>query len=150
MPSRTTGLSRSGLPGRTRRKRAAARRRAERRKADEFARKYHSIERVLFVQYAGPCAVPGCASQPENAHLDGEGMGRKGHYTRTVRLCRGHHRTRAGSLHNLGSAAAFDRRHGTDLEGAARALERDWQERGEAWVAEQRASGAYDAMRRAA
>lgn len=120
------------------------------RKAREFARKYHSKERVVFVRYALECAVAGCGGMPENAHLDGEGTGRKGHYRRVAPLCGGHHRTRPDSLHALGSVTAFDARHTTDLEAVACATDSAWLTWGQAWIADAKASGDYDVMVRRA
>jgi len=128
----------------------AQRRRDEARKAEAFARKYHSEERVIFVKFAMRCAVPGCDARPENAHLDGEGTGRKGAYTRIAPLCRGHHRLRADSLHALGSVSAFDACHSTHLDAVAKAVDGVWQSKGPSWVAQAKADGSYEAMRRAA
>ena len=136
--------------GPAKKKTAAQRKRAEARKAREFARKYHSVERVVFVRYALECVVEGCGGLPENAHLDGEGTGRKGHYTRVAPICRCHHRTAPSSLHALGSVEAFDRVHHTDLETAAVRTDEAFQTWGQAWLAERKADGTFEDMRRAA
>jgi hypothetical protein len=59
------------------------------RRTSEFARCYHSKERVAFVKSL-PCAcctdrLTGC----DNAHTRNGGAGRKGDYTTIVPLCRG-------------------------------------------------------------
>ena len=56
------------------------------RKAREFARTYHSVERVEFVK-AMPCALCRATCPSQNAHTTGGGMGRKGAYTTIVPLC---------------------------------------------------------------
>lgn len=136
--------------GPAKKKTAAQRKRAKERKARAFARTYGSLERVLFVRYALECVVEGCGGLPENAHLDGEGMGRKGHYTRVAPICRRHHRTRKDSLHALGSVEAFDRVHHTDLEAAAVRTDEAFQAWGQAWLADRKADGSFEDMRRAA
>lgn len=125
----------------------AARKRREDRKALEFRRVYHSEERVLFVKFGLRCAVAGCESRPENAHLNTEGTSRKSGYLRVVPLCRGHHRIRTDSLHQLGSVERFDERHDTDLEPAAWWAEREWQEWGRAWIEQCKADGSYEVMK---
>lgn len=78
------------------------------RKAREFARAYHSEDRVLFVKHGLRCCVPYCYRLPcENAHIEGGGMGRKAHYTKVVPFCPYHHR----EFHRLGSKDAFERHH---------------------------------------
>ena len=58
------------------------------RKAAEFARCYHSVERVEFVKRL-PCAACGVVGYSQNAHVgkDGKGAGRKAHYTMIAPLC---------------------------------------------------------------
>jgi hypothetical protein len=70
------------------------------RRKSEFARCYHSKERVLFVKGLG-CLVCTAiapifgivsAGESHNAHTSNEGKGRKGHYTTIIPLCASHHR----------------------------------------------------------
>jgi len=63
-----------------------------RRKAREFARCYHSHERVAFIQ-ASPCIIPGCGCHSINAHVGskGAGAGRKADYDQIAPLCAVHH-----------------------------------------------------------
>lgn len=115
------------------------------RKAREFARTYHSVERVMFVKYAMQCEVPGCGHFPcECAHIEGEGMGRKGHYTMIVPLCAHHHRTGRFSFHNLGSRHAFEREYRIDLGTLAEWTEERWQTYGQSWVQAMKASGQWE------
>ena len=65
------------------------------RKAREFARCYHSEERVRFVKTL-PCVACLPSRVPtepsENAHIPSRsGVGRKGDYDQIVPLCRPHH-----------------------------------------------------------
>lgn len=70
------------------------------RRQKNFARAYHSSERVQWVQRL-PCSL--CGRGPsENAHTETGGMGRKADYTSIVPLCSPHHR----SLHDHGVAPA--------------------------------------------
>lgn len=94
------------------------------RSADEFTRTYGSPERCEFVQTL-PCIVPGCDKPAENAHIEGDGAGRKADATKIAPICRGHHRTRRDSLHNLGREA-FEGEHLVDLEALALDTERCW------------------------
>lgn len=128
----------------------AQRRRDALRKEAEFARTYHSEERVLFVKFANRCEVPHCLGRPENAHLETEGTSRKAHYTRIAPLCGGHHRNFAKSLHRMGSVEAFDAVAATNLNVAAARLEERWQTEGPAWIAQAQADGSYESMRRPA
>lgn len=62
----------------------------KKRTPDEFARIYHSKERVAYVK-SWPCCV--CGSVPsDNAHTTGFGMGIKAGYETIIPLCRTHHR----------------------------------------------------------
>lgn len=92
--------------------------------ADTFTRCYHSEERVEWVQWQ-PCIVPGCTQPSENMHIEGDGTGRKAGYEKIVPGCRGHHRTRKDSLHNLGREA-FEGEHLVDLAALALDTERCW------------------------
>lgn len=63
--------------------------RTEEAKAEEFARKYHSRERVLWMQRQ-PSIISGevpCV----NAHVGIEGIGRKADYTKIVPLTKAEH-----------------------------------------------------------
>ena len=91
------------------------------RRDREWARAYGSVERVEAVR-AMRCCVPGCNGLSENAHITTGGMGRKADADKVANLCRGHHRTRRDSLHNLGSVEAFRRAHGVDLVAVAERL----------------------------
>lgn len=93
------------------------------RRNKEWARAYGSLSRVLAVK-SMTCCVPGCGEFAENAHIEGSGTGRKADADKIARLCRGHHRTRTDSLHNLGSKEAFQRVHGVDLDAEAAEVER--------------------------
>lgn len=74
------------------------------RRQSEFARAYHSKERVEWVKSL-PCCV--CSTVPsDNAHVGNGGAGRKAGYESIVPLCREHHR----ELHNIG-IQSFNERH---------------------------------------
>lgn len=67
------------------------------RKDREFARAYHSKERVLFVKSLGClyCRMTfGCSAYPDvhNAHTENGGSGRKAGYETIIPLCATHHR----------------------------------------------------------
>ena len=73
-----------------------------------------------------PCIVPGCPSlHQDNAHIEGDGAGRKANADKIVPLCRGHHRTRKDSLHNLGREE-FEGTFYVDLAALALDTERTW------------------------
>ena len=60
---------------------------AKKRKAKEFARCYHSVERVEFVKSL-PCSACGVVGYSQNAHVLGnDGMGRKKGYETIAPLC---------------------------------------------------------------
>lgn len=138
MPQRDTRpVSVPKPPPRPPRKRKAVKRRNPKRQRSEFARCYHSKERVAFVK-ALPCIV--CGHGPcDNAHIESDGMGRKAHYTKIVPLCcmpsdapnspgyeRGHH----GRMHRLGVGTFLHQyRNPPDLAAAAAATEKRWQDR---------------------
>lgn len=98
------------------------------RKAKEFARTYHSSERVEFVKSL-PCLVADCrsrlssTSERDNAHLVPDGLSRKGHYTKIVPLCRAHHRIL--DEHPEGRAG-FEGEFYVELEAMAADTERLW------------------------
>lgn len=123
-------------------KSAAKQRRDEARKAREFARKYHSEERVYFVAEELACAVPGCNAGPnDNAHTETGGTGYKAGYQTIVPLCTGmsgHH----AEIHQ--GIETFVERYGIDLESAARDTEKAWTLRGEEVVERAKADGRYD------
>lgn len=124
-------------------KSAAKRKRDEERAAREFARKYHSIERVWYIAEHLACCVPGCTAGPnDNAHVRTGGVGYKADYTAVAPLCTGmtgHHR----QLHYMGTAT-FEHETGVDLEKAAADTEESWQLRGEEVVARAKSDGRFD------
>lgn len=135
-PARTSPIGGKKTP--------AQKKRAEARKAREFARSYLSLERVFFVQVALQCEVPGCGHHPgECAHIEGGGERRKADYTKTVNLCKHHHRTGRDSLHTLGRGS-FEQRYQLDLEVLAHWTELHWQRYGQAYVDQAKADGTFD------
>ena len=97
------------------------------RRAAEFARCFGSDARVKWMK-AKPCLV--CGRTPsENAHTHTAGMSYRADVCHIVPLCADHHRTGPDSFHELGSANAFDARHGTDLFAAAARLAAEWDRR---------------------
>ncbi len=75
-PARKTPLKRGGRPKVNRQ-----------RKAANFARQYHSVERVEFVK-SRPCDACRVVGYSENAHVGRRsGAGRKGPYTEIASLC---------------------------------------------------------------
>lgn len=90
------------------------------RRDREWVRAYHSKERVRWVKRR-PCRVPGCRRQAENMHVRGGGVGRKAEYVWIADICRMHHR----EAHQ--GQKSFERRHGLDLETAARDLQKAWE-----------------------
>ncbi len=110
-------IRRTPLPPRTKPVRKAN----PKRRQSEFARCYHSRERVRFVK-SSPCLI--CATPfSENAHIKTGGMGRKSDYTSIVPLCTADHR----NLHSLGRAE-FENAYRIDLGYFALLTERLWQE----------------------
>jgi len=100
------------------------------RRKNEFARTYHSRERVAWVKEQ-PCAVNGAVAcgiifnryPTENAHIKGGGGGRKSDARFIVPLCSAHHRW----LHIHGKAK-FEADYHVDLDEAAAETERRWQQ----------------------
>lgn len=90
------------------------------RQASEFARAYHSEERVAWIQ-AQPCVVDGCAKPSENVHTQTGGTSRKADYQTIVPMCRTHHR----ELHQKG-VETFEGDHLLDLKALALDYERTW------------------------
>lgn len=96
------------------------------RRAKGFARAYHSEERVLFVKGL-MCCVCTVEGFTENAHIEGDGAGRKAHYTKIVPLCGsrygylGHHNW----LHAKGREE-FEARFDIDLDQEAAETEALW------------------------
>lgn len=90
------------------------------RKAREFARAYGSEARVRRLKRM-KCAVPFCTRWTcDNAHLEREGMSRKGHWSTVVPLCSGgdgHHRML--DVDYGGDVERFDAALGSDLWGLA-------------------------------
>ena len=96
------------------------------RKAENFVRCFHSLERVEFVKSL-PCLVgaPSCKGSVQNAHVvkDGsEGASRKGGYRCIAPLCRFHH---IECLHRS-SQEAFEKVFGVDLQNEADRTELAW------------------------
>ena len=104
----------------------------EERATKEWARKYGSIERVLFVKHGGKCSTPGCHEREcENSHYGVEGMGRKAHYTRILRQCAKCHR-RVGDI----GWPAFRAENPTlDPERECEVLDIHWLQHGADWIA---------------
>lgn len=65
-----------------------------------------------------------CEGRVEAAHVHGRGPGWRNNL---IGLCRGHHTMAPGSFHHLGSADAFDKRWGTDLDLWAVAITGKWE-----------------------
>lgn len=129
---RFSSLSRSTKPIR----RTAVKKINPARKRKEFARCYHSKERVEFVKSL-PCSVCGVVGYSENAHIKNGGTGRKADYAQIVPLC-GPHPTamnRAGItaghhwVHDSGgySRDEFEIVYDINLERVAARTEEQWQ-----------------------
>lgn len=96
------------------------------RRKREWARAYHSQERVAFVQRL-PCCV--CVSRPwplpmgesQNAHTESDGAGRKAGYQTIAPICHAHHR----NLHQVG-AVTFARFYAIDLAQCAANTQAAW------------------------
>jgi hypothetical protein len=79
--------------------RKAVKKRNAGRKVREFARCFDSRARVQFIKSL-PCVycaalspiIASVTGPSDNAHTAKEGMGRRGHFTTIVPLCRSHHR----------------------------------------------------------
>lgn len=96
------------------------------RRAAEFARAFHSEERVRFVR-SQPCAACLKFGEIENAHIEGGGASRRADYTKIVPLCRTCHR----QMHRMG-LDTFLARHGLDraeIAAIAEHTERSWKAR---------------------
>ncbi len=99
------------------------------RKAREFRRTYHSIERVLFVKSL-PCIV--CGVTPcDNAHVGrlGKGAGRKADYTQIVPLCGAASRNVVGHHYELDAMVGpeeFQRTYGINLAHAMAETQEKW------------------------
>lgn len=118
MPPRTARLAPGAPPARRTRMKA---RNAD-RKAREFARCYHSVERVEWVKSL-ECAVPSCwRVNIENAHTVTGGAGRKADAHTIVPLCGPHHR----ELHQVGTHT-FQSVHGVDLAAVAARVAQAWE-----------------------
>ncbi len=92
---------------------------AKKRSAKEFARIFHSVERVTWISQrcCVACGIRGC----ENAHTAGEGMGRRGDYTNIIPLCPQCHRLQ----HQIG-AGSFAIRFNINLALWARTTQAAW------------------------
>lgn len=111
------------------------------RRAREWARAYHSLERCFYVSAVLSCIVPTCEQDAgdylDNAHAHTGGKGRKGPYTEIFPACRGHH-----TEHDEGRAR-FSEKYGVDPDEAAMLTEESWQEYGADVVARAKADGRY-------
>lgn len=100
------------------------------RRQSEFARCYHSKERVGFVKALGCvyCRMthgwPLWSDEIHNAHTENGGRGRKGHYATIIPLCATHHRNY--DEHQPPLVSDFIR---GKLKEAAAEVERLWQSR---------------------
>ena len=95
------------------------------RSAAEFKRIYGSKARVEWVK-SRPCVVRACTRFPsENAHVEGDGIGRKADADKIAPMCHGHHRL----LHSWG-VSTFQRVFGLDLNALAAQVEAAWQQEG--------------------
>lgn len=100
------------------------------RRAKEFARCYHSVERVEWVK-ARPCQVCLKIGVSENAHTIGGGAGRKAGYETIAALCGRHQWADEfvvgchGQLHALGPRL-FQERYRVDLAQLAATLQAKW------------------------
>lgn len=95
--------------------------RTAKQKAANWARAYGSDERREWVQRQR-CIVPGChCRQSVNAHIEGDGVGRKAHHTKIIPVCDLHHR----EMHD--GIASFALEYGFDLGQCAADTEFRWQ-----------------------
>ena len=93
------------------------------RSKSETERVYGAKARIAWVKSL-PCVVADCGrSDIENAHVEGDGMGRKAGYDKIVPMCHGHHRL----LHSWG-VATFQRVCKLDLRVLADLTEARWQQ----------------------
>lgn len=122
MIPRTKSLRRGPGPQRKAGVKRGGRIKPKPRSAAEYARIYHSPERVRFVQVLD-CLVSWCREWPsDNHHIENGGMSRKADYTKIVPLCEIHHE----QCHHIGRET-FERIYGLDLERAAAETEKKWQ-----------------------
>ncbi len=113
-------LKRSAAPQRKTAPRRSGRIKPKKRSAAEYARIYHSAERVEFVKSL-PCAACGLEEFSGNAHVAGDGIGRKSDYTKIIPLCPWCHRRQ----HDIG-AGSFAIKFQLDLRALAAATQRAW------------------------
>lgn len=138
-PRRTKGIERTPLTGpvgptRKPKPRKPVKKVNAKRKASEFARCYHSRERVRFVKSLGciyctalsPFFGLTTCGKCDNAHTVTDGMGRKSDYTSIVPLCRVHHRMFDEHRGPLADMAVRDA-----IKSTAAEVERRWRERQE-------------------
>lgn len=120
----------SPLPPRTHplRRKTGVRPKNPKRRADEFRRCYHSKERVAWVKGL-ECCVTVQKDMPffshsrsiDNAHVRGDGAGRKSGYEAIIPLCRHHHQI----LHRMGPGA-FESDYNVDLDSLAVRTQDRW------------------------
>ena len=100
----------------------AVKKRNPARRAKEFARCYHSVERVEWIQSLR-CVASGLLGNIDNAHISGGGMGRKAHYSLIVPLAAECHR----ELHRIGRPA-FEAKWRVSLAVEAERVHKAWHE----------------------
>ena len=91
------------------------------RRAESFARCYHSEARVLWIQ-ALPSVVSG-RGPCQNVHTKGDGAGRKAGYQWIVPLTETEH----AELHRIGKAS-FESAHQIDLDHEAAITDARWEQ----------------------
>lgn len=107
-----------------RKARKPVKKRNAKRRASEFARCYHSAERVAFVKSL-PCAAcrhQGAYNPIVNAHAHGDGAGRKASYQTIVPLCWTCH-----SIQHSSGNEALERLRGFSFDESAKYTEAKWQ-----------------------
>ena len=92
------------------------------RKAAEFARCFHSAERVEWIKSL-PCCVSGIRGDIENVHVRGDGAGRRAGFAWIVPMARELHR----ELHRIG-IRSFEIKHDVDLYAKACNTAQAWAE----------------------
>ena len=139
LPARTKEMKRSWWGSKTS---APQKKRDRERKDREFARKYHSPERVFFVQVGMGCFISG--KRAENAHIERDGAGLKASYKKIVGLSPHHHTQGRYALDKIGPDA-FEAHHDVDLEAQARRTDEAWRARGQQYVDLAKADGRFAA-----
>lgn len=87
-----------------------------------WARSFHSLERVRFVKRL-PCSVAECRCRPsENAHGWVDGLSRRADYDAILPLCKAHH----DELDESDGRAAFETKYGLWVELKAAETQASW------------------------